>query len=99
MDAYAGLYRDAWYGDVAVHTVNGVLRMSFTKSPRLVGTLSPWSKDRFLVRWDDRTLDADALVSFVADSKGVVRQMRMQRASARTAGAYDFQDLDLVRLR
>jgi CubicO group peptidase (beta-lactamase class C family) len=99
MDAYAGLYRDAWYGDVAVHAVNGVLRMSFTKSPRLVGTLSPWSKDRFLVRWDDRTLDADALVSFVADSKGVVRQMRMQRASARTAGAYDFQDLDLVRLR
>src|SRR5438445_1849120 len=46
---YAGNYRDRWYGDVDVLLTDGKLRIGFTKSPRLAGSLSPWGKDTFLV--------------------------------------------------
>jgi len=93
---YTGTYRDRWYGDVDVHMVRGELRMRFMQSPRMVGTLSPWNPDTFLVRWDDRTLNADALVDFRFTQNGRARGAHMRRASARVAPAYDYQDLDLV---
>jgi CubicO group peptidase (beta-lactamase class C family) len=98
LGSYVGTYRDRWYGDVAIRLDQGQLRMTFTKSPRLVGSLSPWSKDTFLVRWDDRTLGADALVDFTADPRGAIHEAHMRRASARVARAYDYQDLDLIRV-
>jgi CubicO group peptidase (beta-lactamase class C family) len=93
---YAGTYRDPWYGAVKVWLEAGQLRIRFTKSPRLVGSLSAWGKDTFLVRWDDRTLNADALIDFRLGS-GKIIGASMRRASARTAHAYDFQDLHLAR--
>jgi Domain of unknown function (DUF3471) len=70
--------------------------MRFSKSPRLIGSLTPWRGDTFLVRWDDRTLNADALVDFAVGEDGAVGNVHMRRASAGTAHAYDFQDLDLL---
>jgi hypothetical protein len=99
LKSYTGIYRDRWYGDIDVWLVHGELRMRFTKSPRLVGSLSPWRSDTFLVRWDDRTLNADALVDFTKDQKGHVREAHMRRESTRTAPAYDYQDLRLIRVR
>jgi len=93
---YAGTYHDRWYGDIDILLVDGTLRLSFTKSARLIGSLSPWRDDTFLVRWDDRTLNADALIDFTLDPKGDVREAHMRRASPRTAHAYDYQDLDLL---
>src|SRR5882762_5064857 len=94
--SYAGTYRDRWYGDIVVWLDGGELRLRFRKPPRLVGSLSPWRKDTFLVRWDDRTLDADALIDFTADRRGWISGAGMRRASPRTAHAYDYQDLHLV---
>jgi CubicO group peptidase (beta-lactamase class C family) len=94
--SYAHTYHDRWYGDIDIRLVDGELRLRFTKSPRLVGWLSAWRDDTFLVRWDDRTLNADALIDFALDQNGNVREAHMRRASPRTAHAYDYQDLDLV---
>jgi CubicO group peptidase (beta-lactamase class C family) len=94
---YAGIYRDAWYGDVRVERAAGGLRMRFLHSPRLLGSLVPQRADTFLVRWDDRTLDADALVEFTTDRRGAVTGARMSRASPTTAHAYDYQDLRLFK--
>ena len=94
--SYANTYHDRWYGDINIRLVDGELRLRFTKSPRLVGWLSAWRDDTFLVRWDDRTLNADALIDFALDQNGNVREAHMRRASPRTAHAYDYQDLDLV---
>jgi hypothetical protein len=99
LKSYAGIYRDRWYGDIHVWLVHSELRMRFTKSPRLVGSLMPWRSDTFLVRWDDRTLNADALIDFTKDKKGHVREAHMRRHSTRTAPAYDYQDLRLIRVR
>lgn len=73
------------------------LRIRFTRSPRLLGSLLPRQPDTFLARWDDRSLDADALIEFTADKSGHMTAAKMRRASLRTSHAYDYQDLHLVR--
>jgi CubicO group peptidase (beta-lactamase class C family) len=95
--SYAGTYRDRWFGQVDIRLIDGALRLRFDRSPRMVGSLSPWRGNTFLVTWDDRTLAADAFIEFVVGSKGGVGSARMSRASPRTASAYDYQDLNLTR--
>ena len=92
---YAGTYRDAWYGDVDVVHDGGRLRMRFQPSPLLTGTLQHWQHDTFIVRWDDRTLNGDAFVTFSLDADGRVREARMEAASELTDFSFDFHDLRL----
>ncbi len=93
---YAGTYRDPWYGDVIITREHGKLRLRFSKTEQLVGTMTPWQHDSFTVRWDDRSLDADAFVYFSLDMDGHIREMRMQPISPLTDFSFDFQDLRLV---
>ena len=96
---YAGTYRDAWYGDVDVVHDGGRLRMRFQPSPLLTGTLQHWQHDTFLVKWDDRTLNGDAFVTFSLDADGRVREARMEAASELTDFSFDFHDLRLEPVR
>jgi len=92
---YAGTYRDRWYGDVEVTFENGRLGMRFGASPLLVGRLEHWQHDTFLVKWQERTLNGDAFVTFALDPDGKVREARMEAASDLTDFSFDFQDLVL----
>jgi len=96
MAKYAGTYRDRWYGDVVVAQEGGKLRLRFSKTPQLVGTVTPWQHDSFVVRWDDRSLNADAFISFTLDADGTIREARMQPISPLTDFSFDFQDLRLA---
>jgi CubicO group peptidase (beta-lactamase class C family) len=93
---YAGTYRDPWYGDVIVSQEGGKLRLRFSKTAQLVGTMTPWQHDTFTVRWGDRTLNADAFVTFSLDVDGHVSEVRMQPISPLTDFSFDFQDLRMV---
>ncbi|GLQ46292.1 serine hydrolase [Dyella lipolytica] len=96
--SYAGMYRDPWYGDIAISDEGGTLRLRFSKTKQLIGTMTPWQHDTFIVRWDDRALNADAFVNFALDVDGHVREVRMQPISPLTDFSFDFQDLRLVPL-
>ncbi|MFC5525619.1 serine hydrolase [Rhodanobacter ginsengisoli] len=93
---YAGTYRDPWYGDVVISDEHGKLRLRFSKTAQLIGTMTPWQHDSFVVRWDDRALNADAFVDFSLDMDGHIREVRMQPVSPMTDFSFDFQDLRLV---
>ena len=95
LSGYAGTFRDAWYGDVVVSQQGGKLRLAFSKTAQLVGTMEPWQHDTFIVRWDDRALNADAFVSYALDADGKVREVRMHPVSPLTDFSFDFQDLRL----
>lgn len=99
LSAYAGVWRDPWYGDVAITMENGRLRLQFTRTKSLLGTLEHWQHDSFIVRWDERWLNADAFVSFSLDQDGVPREARMQAVSPNTDFSFDFQDLVLTPVR
>ncbi len=91
--AYAGTYRDAWYGDVAIAVEDGKLVIRFTKTPALVGELQHWQHDTFVARWRDRELRADAFVTFALNPDGTIDQAKMRAVSPSTDFSFDFQDL------
>ena len=99
LTGYAGTYRDPWYGDIVISDEGGKLRLRFSKTKQLIGTMEPWQHDTFIVRWDDRGLNADAFVNFALDVDGHVREVRMQPVSPLTDFSFDFQDLRLVPLK
>ena len=91
--SYAGRYRDAWYGDVVIENNGGKLQIRFTHSPKLVGDLEHWQYDTFIARWRDRTLFADAYVTFSLKPDGSIDEVKMQAVSPLTDFSFDFQDL------
>jgi CubicO group peptidase (beta-lactamase class C family) len=98
MEAYAGTYRDAWYGDVSVEDDLGTLVMRFSRSDLLTGPLEHFQYDTFVARWQDRSLLADAYVTFTLGADGKVESIRMKAVSPATDFSYDFHDLDLRRV-
>src|SRR5215813_4904332 len=90
---YTGRYSDAWYGDTTVTMEGNKLVLSFSHTPSLVGDLEHWQHDTFVARWRDRSLDADAFVSFSLKPDGSIEQMKMSAVSPLTDFSFDFQDL------
>lgn len=106
LSAYAGTYRDPWYGEIeVVETPTGRgggkgLAIRFSRSRLLRGPLVPLGGDRFLARWPERSLEADALVTFEGDGgKGAIAGMTLRAASAHTDFSYDYQHLRPVKVR
>ncbi|MGY0798789.1 serine hydrolase [Lysobacter sp. A286] len=93
---YADTYRDPWYGDVVISQDDGKLRIRFTHTAALVGSLEPWQNDTFVVRWDQRWLNADAFMSFALDPDGQIREARMEAISPATDFSFDFHHLRLA---
>jgi hypothetical protein len=93
LERYAGTYRDAWYGDVAIGEENGGLVIRMTKTPSMVGDLVHWQYDTFVARWRDRELRADAYVTFGLAPDGSIDQVKLAPTSPAVDFSFDFQDL------
>ena len=91
--AYAGTYRDAWYGEIAIAEEAGTLVMTFSHTPSLVGDLEYYDHDTFIARWRDRELRADAYVTFALNADATIDQIKMRPVSPETDFSFDFQDL------
>ena len=68
------------------------------RSPRLTGQLLPYRGNTYVVRWRDRSFNADAFAAFTLDEQGRASSIRMKPVSAATDFSYDFPDLDLRRV-
>ena len=97
--SYAGTYRDAWYGDIAITEAAGRLRITFSRTPALTGALEHWQHDTFVARWDDAELRADAFVTFALTPEGTIEQAKMRAVSPATDFSFDFHDLLLIPVR
>ncbi len=95
---YTGTYRDNWFGDVVISLKNGRYWFDSKRSPKLTGELFPYRGNTFVVKWKDRSMDADAFVNFRLDINGKAAGISMQAVSPMTDFSYDFQDLDLRRV-
>lgn len=94
--AYAGTYRDAWYGDVTLTLEGERLVIRFSATPSLVGDLEHFQHDTFIARFRDRELRADAFITFALTPRGTIRDARMEAVSPSTDFSFDFQDLLLL---
>ncbi len=96
LSGYAGVWRDPWYGDVSLTEAGGALNIQFLKTAQLKGRLEHWQGETFIIRWDDRSLNADAFITFQLDPDGKPVGARMESISPLTDFSFDFQDLRLA---
>ncbi|NNK99372.1 MAG: serine hydrolase [Xanthomonadales bacterium] len=91
----AGRYRDPWFGDVIIRLEDRRLMFAAEKSPKLLGPLTHYEGRQFIIRWIDRSLEADAYIQFETNEDGEVSGMTMSKLDR---GDYDFEDLDFERV-
>jgi hypothetical protein len=99
IEPYLGTYKDTWFGEIQVSANNGKSWLTSKKSPKLKGELFPYKGNTLIVRWLDRSLDADAYVMFTTDMDGKISGMTMKAISPLTDFSFDFQDLELKKVK
>ncbi|NLE34059.1 MAG: serine hydrolase [Bacteroidales bacterium] len=90
---YTGTFTDTWFGDIVISEENGILRFRSVKSPRLRGEMLYYTGNTFVVKWDDRSMDADSWVVFKLDREGKADSFTMEAISPLTDFSFDFHDL------
>ena len=92
-----GTYKDQWFGDAIISNRNGKIRFDAVNSPRLSGEMFPYKGNTYIVKWYDRSYDADAYVKFTLDFNGETSGMTMKAISPLTDFSFDFHDLEFTR--
>lgn len=91
---YYGTYQDAWFGEVTISEVNGKMHFQAKNAPKLRGDMTYYKGNTFIVKWYDRSLDADAFVNFSLNNNAVADGFKIAAISLLTDFSFDFQDLD-----
>ena len=92
LKAYAGVYRDPWYGTITLAETKGGLTIRFDKSPSMTGSLEPWNGEVFKTRFTDRNIE-DAFVTFET-TDGKVSRITLKAFSPSADFSYDYHDLE-----
>ena len=95
--AYAGRYRDPWYGDVVVSAKGDGLFIDFTHTAVFKSMLEPWGTDSFRTHFAPDAGE-DAVVMFSVEG-GKVAGMTMKPLSPLADFSFDFQHLHFVPVR
>ena len=69
------------------------------KSPILNDYIRPYKANTFVAKWTERSFDADAYIMFNMDRKGKASGFTMEYISPLTDFSFDFQDLDMKRVK
>lgn len=96
---FVGTYADAWLGSVSISVKDGKLWFQSKRSPRLNGEMLPYKGNAFVVKWTDRSMDADAYANFTLSDEGKPSGFKMHAISPLTDFSYDFHDLDFHRVQ
>ena len=90
---YTGTFTDVWFGDIIISEESGILRLRSVRSPKMKGEMLYYAGNTFVVKWDDRSMDADAWAVFTLDKEGKAESFKMDAISPLTDFSFDFQDL------
>jgi hypothetical protein len=85
-------------GEVMILEKNGQPWLQMKRSPKLTGRMYPYKGTTMVVRWINRSMDADAFVNFGLDEEGEGKSIRMKAISPLTDFSYDFHDLKFERV-
>lgn len=91
---YLGKYKDNWFGEIELFQSNGKYYFKSSRSKNLKGQILSYKEDTFIVKWDNRSLTADAFMTF--ENKG--KKMTMKAISELTDFSYDFHDLEFSKI-
>jgi CubicO group peptidase (beta-lactamase class C family) len=92
---YTGTFKDNWLGDIVLSDKKGKLYFHSIRSPQLSGEVFYYKEQTFAVKWNNRSLLADAFLTFSNDNSNI----KMKPISPLTDFSYDFQDLELIKVK
>ncbi len=95
---YLGDYEDPWFGQVSIGIREGGLWFTAKRSPKLTGPMYHYKANAFVIKWEQREMDADAFALFSMDEEGKAQQITMKGISPEIDFSYDFQDLHFRRI-
>jgi hypothetical protein len=96
---YIGTYKDDWFGDVTIEMRKDELWFVSKRSPKLTGKMSFYKANTFAIKWEFKDMECDAFASFSLDENGKAQSIKMKGISPAIDFSFDFQDLDLQRIK
>lgn len=93
-----GNYKDAWLGEIKIFEQDRKLRISMNHQPQLKGELIPYNPQTYIVKWENRSFDADAFITFNFDETGKSTGFNIKPISDITDFSFDFVDLNPKRI-
>jgi CubicO group peptidase (beta-lactamase class C family) len=93
-----GVYRDPWFGEVAICERSGAVSFQSAKSPMLTGTVVQVDQ-RMLVDWLDDSVDAESWLEFSEPGAGAPTTLRLSKVDPEADFSYDYEDLRFSRVR
>ncbi|MEZ5756660.1 MAG: serine hydrolase [Emcibacteraceae bacterium] len=97
LNSYIGTYKDDWWDDIKITEHENGLYFTSIRSQSLRGKMVHFKENTFIVRWDDRTHEADSYVMFESDKNGKIAAFTMKALSNRTDFSYDFHHVHPIK--
>ena len=98
-DYYIGIYEDDWFGKVEIFMNDNQLWFKAYRSPKLNGPMNYYKANAFAIKWEYQDMNADAFAIFSLDEEGKAQSIKMKGISPNIDFSFDFQDLNLVRIK
>ena len=98
LDVYTGTFEDKWFGQIDIYKKKNKLYFRSKRSPNLNGEMLYYKDNTFVVKWTDRSMEADAFVKYSPDEEGNFTNITMKAVSPLTDFSYDFHDLDFMKV-
>jgi len=96
---YVGIYKDNWFGKVEVFMKGNQLWFKSYRSPKLNGPMAFYKANTFAIKWEYQDMPCDAFAMFSLDEEGKAQSIKMKGISPDIDFSFDFQDLDLQRIK
>lgn len=93
-----GVYRDPWFGEVSLCRDGEAVRLRAHKSPLLNGIVQRVDL-RWLVDWDDPSVDAEAWLDFANRIAPSTVDLRLSKVDPQADFSFDYEDLAFTRVR
>ena len=98
-DQIVGTYSDDWFGDIIISHDGNTYSIKCARSSRLFGELLPFNATTYVVKWNDRSYDADVYMQFTFKINGDANGATMKYIAPITDFSFDFHDLQLVKTK
>lgn len=96
---FIGIYEDKWFGQIEVFMMNKQLWFKSLRSPKLNGPMRLYKDNTFAIKWEYQDMNCDAFATFICDLKGQAQSIQMKGISPDIDFSFDFQDLNLQRIK
>ena len=92
-----GTYNDPWFGNIIIKEELNTIRLFAENSKTLKANLMPYNATTYVVKWDNRSYDADCFIQFTFDENGNAISATLKPIAPITDFSYDFEDLKLTK--